>query len=136
MQITPSLSVPDDELTWTFARSGGPGGQNVNKVNSRAVLRWALGRNLSLPEEVRTRLRSRQRNRITAEGDLVIQSQQHRSQERNREECLILLRTLITEALTAPKVRRPTKPTRGAKLRRLAAKKRHSQRKQDRRGEF
>jgi ribosome-associated protein len=136
MQVNEALTVPDDELTWTFARSGGPGGQNVNKVNSRAVLRWALGRNTSLPDEVRTRIRSRERNRLTVDGDLLLQSQQHRTQERNRDECLGRLRQIILQALVVPKKRRPTRPTRGSQLRRLADKKARSQVKQQRRGEL
>jgi len=134
MRITDTLEVPDDELAWTFARSGGPGGQNVNKVNSRAVLHWALARNTSLPEEARGRLRAREKNRITALGELLLQSQQHRTQERNREECLTRLREIIVASLTAPKKRRPTKPTRGSKMRRLADKKARSHVKQQRRG--
>ncbi len=134
MRVTETLEVPDDELTWTFARSGGPGGQNVNKINSRAVLRWALHRNTSIPEEARGRLRSREKNRITGEGDLLLQSQRHRTQERNRDDCLERLREIIVGALTPPKKRRPTKPTRGSKLRRLADKRARSQIKEQRRG--
>src|SRR5262245_49878332 len=135
MHVNDSLEVPDGELSWTFARSGGPGGQNVNKVNSRAVLRWALARNTSLPESARQRIQAREKGRITAEGELVLQSQQHRTQERNREECLERLRAIILAALAEPKKRRPTKPTRASKLRRLAAKRAQSEKKQQRRGD-
>jgi ribosome-associated protein len=134
MRINDTLEIPDEELGWTFARSGGPGGQNVNKVNSRAVLHWAIARNASLPEDVRTRIRARERNRLTVEGELLIQSQRHRTQERNREDCLDRLREIVLAALTAPKKRRPTRPTRASKLRRLADKKARSERKESRRG--
>src|SRR5947209_8151944 len=70
MEITDRLAIPEEELTWTFARSGGPGGQNVNKVASKAVLRWDLAANTSLPADVRDRLRAAQRGRITGEGQL------------------------------------------------------------------
>ena len=134
MTIDERLSIPDEELEWTFARSGGPGGQNVNKVNSRAVLRWQLGRNTSLPAEVRSRLRALQRNRVTTEGDLVLQSQQHRTQQGNREACLERLREMVRRAATVPKARKATRPTKGSRQRRLAAKKARSQLKQQRRG--
>jgi len=127
------LTVPDEELEWTFARSGGPGGQNVNKVASKAQLRWHLARNTTLPPEALLRLRGQQRRRITTDGDLLIVSQRHRDQEQNKQECLDKLREMVAEALTAPKPRRPTKPTRGSRQRRLAAKKRRSETKQSRR---
>jgi ribosome-associated protein len=127
------LTVPDEEVEWAFARSGGPGGQNVNKVASKAQLRWHLARNTTLPPEALLRLRGQQRRRITTDGDLLIVSQRHRDQEQNKQECLDKLREMVAEALTAPKPRRPTKPTRGSRQRRLAAKKRRSETKQGRR---
>src|ERR1700677_4168199 len=120
--VTPTLAIPDEEFAWTYVRSGGPGGQNVNKVASKAVLRWPLEGSPSLPPEVKMRLRTLQRRRITAEGDFVMSSQRYRDQERNREDCLDKLRTMILAAATVPKIRRPSKPTRGSKERRLADK--------------
>lgn len=134
MNIDDRHHIPDDEMTWTFARSGGPGGQNVNKVNSRAILHWRVAGNTSLDPHVRARLVALERNRITAEGELVIQSQTHRTQERNREACLERLAEMVRRAAFVPKTRRPTKPTRGSQQRRLEAKKARSHLKQQRRG--
>src|SRR5437667_1855775 len=98
--ITPLLQIPDDEFTWSFVRSGGPGGQNVNKVASKAVLRWDLAASPSLPDDVKSRLRSQQRRRITSEGELVLSSQRFRDQERNRQDCLDKLREMVLAAAT------------------------------------
>jgi ribosome-associated protein len=133
MEITDSIQVPDGELIFTFARSGGPGGQNVNKVASKAILHWDLAANVSLPSHVRERLRARQRRRVTNEGELVIQGQRFRDQARNIEDCRDRLREMILDALAAPKPRRPTKPSRGSRERRIAAKKQQAQRKAGRR---
>jgi ribosome-associated protein len=133
LPINDALTIPEDELTFTYARSGGPGGQNVNKVSSKAVLRWRLAGSASVSPEVKERIARAERKRVTTEGELVITSQRHRDQERNREECLERLRQIVLRALAAPKVRRPTKPTKGSKRRRLEDKKRRSQTKQGRR---
>src|SRR5690242_4840452 len=123
LEINAQLRIPDEELTWTYVRSGGPGGQNVNKVASKAVLRWNMADSPSLPDDVKSRLRARQRKRITAEGELVLTSQRYRDQERDRQDCLDKLREMIAEAAVRPRVRRPTKPTRGSREARLQAKK-------------
>ena len=133
MEITDAVQIPDGELTFTFARSGGPGGQNVNKVASKAILHWNLAANTSLPSDVRERLRARQRRRITTEGELVIQGQRFRDQAKNIEDCRVRLRDMILDALAAPKRRKPTKPSRGSKERRIAAKRQQAQRKAGRR---
>jgi ribosome-associated protein len=134
LPINDVLSIPDDELSFTYARSGGPGGQNVNKVSSKAVLRWALAASPSVTPAVKERIARLERKRVTTEGDLVIASQRFRDQERNREDCLERLREIVLRALVVPKVRRPTKPTKGSKRRRLEEKKRRSETKQGRRG--
>lgn len=132
--INERYSIPDEELEWSFTRSGGPGGQNVNKVSSRAVLRWKLAENTSLPEEARMRLRGLERRRITTRGDLLLTSQRFRDQERNRTDCLDRLREMVLRALIVPKLRKPTRPTQGSKRRRLADKRHRAQRKQGRQG--
>jgi ribosome-associated protein len=134
LEITAHLRIPDDELSWSYVRAGGPGGQNVNKVASKAVLRWNVAASPSLSEDIKARLRARQANRITADGEMVLSSQRHRDQERNRQDCLDKLREMIAEAAKRPKTRRRTKPTRGSKERRLQAKKRRAATKAGRRG--
>jgi ribosome-associated protein len=130
--VNERIQIPDEELQFSFARSGGPGGQNVNKVASKAILRWDLGVNASVPVEIKDRLRTLQRNRITVEGEIVIHAQNYRDQERNKLECLERLREMLVQAATVQKKRRPSRPTRGSKERRLQAKKQRSMHKSNR----
>lgn len=134
VQITPNFQIPDQELTWNFVRSGGPGGQNVNKVASRAVLRWNLAMNQTLPAEVRARLAQQQRGRMTQDGELIISSQRFRDQGRNVEDCLAKLREAVGSAMHVPRPRKRTRPTRGSQERRLQAKRHRTAAKQARRG--
>jgi ribosome-associated protein len=133
MEITATLHIPDDELHFSFARAGGPGGQNVNKVSSKALLHWDLAANTSLPTDLRERLRARQANRITSEGLLVIQGQRYRDQAKNVEDCRDRLRQMVLEVLHPPRPRKATRPTRGSKRRRLEDKRQQSARKAGRR---
>jgi ribosome-associated protein len=133
VEINPSIRIPRSELTFTFVRAGGPGGQNVNKVSSKAVLRWNLVSSPSLPEEVKARLQARQHHRITLGGDLVLTSQKFRDQEKNRKDCLDKLRGFVLEAAHVPKARKPTKATRSSHQRRLTEKRHRSRTKSGRR---
>jgi len=133
LEISDRLRISDEEFSWSFVRSSGPGGQNVNKVASKAVLRWSVVASPSVPDDIKARLKQQQRSRITSEGDLLLTSQRYRDQERNRLDCLEKLAEMLRAASVAPKTRRKTKPSRGARERRLAAKKRRSVLKSSRR---
>jgi ribosome-associated protein len=126
LEVNERITIPEGELTWSFVRSGGPGGQNVNKVASKAVLRWNAAASPSLPEDVKARLLAQQGKRLTGEGDLVLTSQRYRDQERNRQDCLEKLRELVLRATVVPRRRKKTRPSRGARERRLAEKRHRS----------
>jgi ribosome-associated protein len=117
------VPIPEDEIEWQFARSGGPGGQNVNKVSSKAVLTWNHFASPLLSEHVKHRIGNLYPRYVVEGVGLKISSQEHRDQERNKQACLEKLQTILAEARTIPKPRRATRPTRGSKLRRLDAKK-------------
>jgi ribosome-associated protein len=133
LEVTNSIRVPLDEFGWSFARSGGPGGQNVNKVASKAVLRWDFEHSPSVPDDVKARFRQRFPSRLTTEGEVIVASELTRDQGRNREDCLAKLAELLRAVARPPKVRRPTKPTKGSQRRRVEAKRRQSVRKSGRR---
>jgi ribosome-associated protein len=126
LQISPTLAIPDQELEERFVRSSGPGGQNVNKVSTAVELRFDVARSPSLPEAVRERLLARRDRRITDDGVLVLSAQRFRTQDRNREDARERLAAVIVAALSAPKKRVATKPTKGSKERRLGAKRERS----------
>jgi ribosome-associated protein len=126
------FSLPQHELHFTYARSSGAGGQNVNKVSSKAVLRWHPASSIGLPFAVKERFLARFANKLTGEGDLIITSERHRDQGRNAADCIEKLREMIQMVWSAPKKRRPTKPTFGSKQRRLKSKKLHSEKKRNR----
>jgi ribosome-associated protein len=134
VQVTATIRVPDEELEWSFVRSGGPGGQNVNKVASKAVLRWkAAGTAAPIPPAAWARMRARFPSRFTTDGDVVISSRATRDQDRNRQDCREKLGQMIRDALVAPKPRKATKPTKGSQRRRVEDKRRQSAKKQARR---
>jgi ribosome-associated protein len=134
--VSRTITIPDRELKFSFARASGPGGQNVNKVSSKATLHFAAADSPSLPQDVKERLLAAFQSRLTKEGELVISSQESRDQPRNIELCREKLRQMILSAAKAPKKRRATRPTRGSKVRRLEVKKQRSQVKQGRRGNW
>jgi ribosome-associated protein len=129
----PSIDIPIEEFEFTYARSGGPGGQNVNKVNSKAILRWSVTTSPSLPEAVRQRFLQKFSSRLTIEGELIITSQKYRDQARNVEDCMTKLQEMIASVAAAPIIRRKTKPTRASVERRVDSKKKTSAKKSQRR---
>lgn len=129
IQITPSFAIPDSEIEEKFIQASGPGGQNVNKVASAVQLRFNIVESQSLPEPVKQRLRLLADKQITSDGILIIEARQHRTQERNRRAAQTKLCQLIQQAMNPPKQRKPTKPSRAAKERRLQSKRHRSQKK-------
>ncbi|MCC6509723.1 MAG: aminoacyl-tRNA hydrolase [Pirellulaceae bacterium] len=133
--IKQDLVIPDEQLRWSFARSSGPGGQNVNKVNSKATLRWTPPENF-LPAAAWSRFRKLAARYFTEDGDVVIPSDEYRDQQRNIERSGDKLRTLLLTAIVPPKRRIATKPTRSSRQRRLNEKRQASEKKQGRRPGF
>ena len=130
--VNAELVIPAAELQLSYARSAGPGGQNVNKVSTKAVLRWPVKSTPSLPADVRRRFLERYANRINVAGELVLASDQHREQSRNVSACYERLRGMIEAVLRAPRRRVKTRPSRGAIERRIESKQRSSEKKQRR----
>lgn len=127
------IQIPLAELEFSFARSGGPGGQNVNKVNSKAVLRWQISLTQSLPYGVKARFLSTYASRLTTDGEFILTSQKFRDQPSNIEDCLQKLREMLEAVATAPTPRRATKPSLASKNRRIESKTQNSAKKQQRR---
>jgi ribosome-associated protein len=134
LQLSQGVCIPLTELRFSFGRSPGPGGQHVNKVNTRVELRFDLGASRSLSDDLRQRARARLGGRLNRAGELVVASSRHRSQIRNRAECVERFALLMEQALQPPAAkRRRTKPGRAAIARRQEANKRHAQKKSLRR---
>jgi len=124
IQISPSISIPESELTVEFVRSSGPGGQNVNKVETTVQLRFDIKGSPSLPEEVKKRLTSLAGHRVTSDGILMVTARRFRHQARNREDAMERFIHLVQRATLPPKERRKTRPTKASKERRLQEKRR------------
>jgi ribosome-associated protein len=133
IRVSESVRVPGSEIALSYARSGGPGGQHVNRTSSKVLLRWSLDASRALTVEQVDRLRTRLASRLTAEGDLLLTSDRHRDQARNVADVLERFVRVLREGLRRPRVRKATRPTRASQERRLVAKRRRSERKRDRR---
>ncbi len=130
--INEDLSIPESELSFTFSTSGGPGGQHANRSATRAVLSFDVHGSPSLSDAQRARILARLGNRISREGALQISAGESRSQHQNRQEAIARFQTLLERALRPQKKRRPTRPSRAVRERRLEAKRRHGRRKAER----
>lgn len=127
LRVTHGLAIPAAELSESFTRSAGPGGQNVNKVSTKVELRWNPASSAALTERDRTWLLERLASRLTTEGDLIVRSSRTRDQSRNRADARLQLAELVRAALRRPRRRVATRPTRGAVERRITGKKRRGQ---------
>lgn len=126
------MEIPEQELTFEFLRSSGPGGQNVNKVATAVRLRFDVRQSAVLDDEAKVRLLALAGRRATKEGEIVLLGQRHRTQEKNRQDVVARLADLVARAHVVPRKRRATKPTRAAGVRRLRAKKLQADRKRGR----
>ena len=131
--VTQRLTIPAGELEMSFARSGGSGGQNVNKVSSKVDLRWNPQTSTALTFDDRSQLLDRLKNRLTTDGYLIVTSQLTRDQIKNRDDAMDKLALIVRTALHREKPRKPTKVSKGAKRRRVEDKRRHSEKKTNRR---
>jgi len=130
------IEIPENELLITFSKSGGPGGQNVNKLNTKVILHWNYLTSMVLDPESKFRFKEYYANNINEENFVVIISQEHRTQKANVDSALFKLNTMIAKALIRPKVRKKTKPKRSAVLDRLKTKKKDSDKKKGRREKY
>jgi ribosome-associated protein len=133
LKVNERIQIKLTEFNFTFARSGGPGGQNVNKVNSKVALRWDIENSPTIPDDVRLRFKAKYHRRINKDGEFLIQSERFRDQGRNVADCMEKLRQLLLDVATAPRKRKPTRRTKGSIQRRLNDKKSTARKKESRR---
>lgn len=133
IHVNASIAIPDSEITLSFVRSDGPGGQHVNKTSTAVQLRFDARHSPSLPDDVRRRLVRLAGRRMTSDGILVIDARSHRSQKQNRQDALGRLTSLLRAAAQRPRTRRPTKPSKASRRRRLETKRHRARLKQSRR---
>jgi ribosome-associated protein len=134
LEVRPGLILPEEELSLSFTHAGGPGGQNVNKVATRATLRFSVADSRVLSDADRTRLLERLKSRLTRTGEIVLHASSHREQRRNGREARARLVKILVAALAEKKTRRSTRPTRSSRERRLAEKRRRAEKKRLRGG--
>ena len=133
LRINAAITIPDSEITLTFVRSDGPGGQNVNKTATAVQLRFDAMHSPSLPEDVCRRLVRLAGRRMTSDGILMIDARRHRTQKQNRQDALERLTSLLQAAVQPPRTRRPTKPSKASRRRRLESKRHRAGLKRSRR---
>jgi ribosome-associated protein len=131
--VNAKIKVPLQELDFSFSRSSGPGGQNVNKVNTKATLRWYVSVSPSVPAAIRARFLLKYRRRLTNDGELIVTSQRYRDQGRNVADCLSKLRVMLALVTDAPKTRKKSRPTRASQAKRRKNKEVRARTKQLRR---
>lgn len=136
LRIPPRWTIPAHELEFEYTRSGGPGGQNVNKLETAVRLRFQPASSTAFSPEEKERLLARLGSRLTQAGELLIKSSEHRNREQNIEAARARLAATLRTALHREKKRTPTKPTRGSQQRRLSAKRAQGEKKQRRRGDY
>ncbi len=129
LDIGRGVEIPSSEIDMSFSRSGGPGGQHVNKTETRVTLRFDVANSPSLPEEIRAKLLKRLASRLTNDGELLISADKHRERPKNLSEARRRMREIMAAALVEQKKRTKTRPGKGAKRRRLADKKKQSEKK-------
>ena len=132
LRINATITIPDSEITLTFVRADGPGGQNVNKTSTAVQLRFDAMHSPALPEDVRRRLVRLSGRRMTGDGILVIDARRHRSQKQNRQDALERLTHLLQAAVQPPRARRPTAPSKASRRRRLESKRHRARLKRSR----
>ena len=133
IRITARVRVYPHEVGLSYARSGGPGGQHVNKTSTKVLLRWNLETTAALTEEQRARVRQKLASRLTEDGELLVTSERYRDQSRNVDDAVAKFAALLRDALHVPRKRKATKPTRASQKRRMDAKRRRGDIKKQRR---